>query len=208
MDNIPPAELRRLIKFENGKYYWRVRPPEYFSSLPSANAWNAKNAGKENLIPALREARQKIAKTYTVERALNDATGLNASVIGRLYDKGTPLTGDLKSIGQFASAFPSVSKSTQQMGSPGAHNLRAAMSVASAAGGAAAMGPFGALSAGVPFVLPPTARALMYSKGAQRALWDQAAPSGQSLLSRSIPRLQNQEAQRLLYKAAPVIYAD
>lgn len=50
MDNIPPAELRRLIKFENGKYYWRVRPPEYFSSLPSANAWNAKNAGKETLI--------------------------------------------------------------------------------------------------------------------------------------------------------------
>lgn len=50
MDIIPPAELRRLIRFENGKYYWRTRPPEYFSSLPSANAWNAKNAGKETLI--------------------------------------------------------------------------------------------------------------------------------------------------------------
>lgn len=50
MENITPAELRRLIMFEEGKYYWRFRSSEYFSNEISANAWNAKNAGKETLI--------------------------------------------------------------------------------------------------------------------------------------------------------------
>jgi len=166
---------------------------------------HAKNAGKENLIPALREARQKIAKTYTVERALNDATGLNPSVIGRLYDKGTPLTGELKSLGQFASAFPSINKATQQMGSPGAHNLRSMASLGSAILGMSTMGPAGVAAAAVPFVLPPAARLAMYSKGAQNALWNQAAPSGQSALANLV---KNRNAPELLYKSAPIIYAD
>jgi hypothetical protein len=45
----------------------------------------------------------------------------------------------------------------------------------------------------------------MYSKGAQNALWNQAAPSGQSALANLV---KNRNAQELLYKTAPIIYAD
>jgi hypothetical protein len=56
-----------------------------------------------------RAARQLIAKTHAVEDALNTSTGnVDASAIGGALQNGTPLTGDLKVIGDFARSAPGI----------------------------------------------------------------------------------------------------
>jgi hypothetical protein len=168
---------------------------------------HAKDAGKADLIPALKEARQQIAKTYTVERALNDASGtVNAKVLARLYEKGKPLSGGLETAGKFASAFPSVAQSPQQMGSPAAHNLRSMASLLMGSGGAAAAGPVGIGAAALPFVAGPAARALMFREGAQKALANPAMPTA-GYAAQLARALQNPELQKLIVKSAPVISA-
>lgn len=144
-------------------------------ALETALEQHAAAAGRKELIPALRDARKEIAKTYTVGRALNDAAGtVDARVLGRMHEKGLPLSGGLEVAGQFASAFPTIAKSPQQIGSPGSHNMKAIAAGLMALGGHASMGPMGLLTAAVPFVAPPIARSLMFSKGAQRGLLDSA----------------------------------
>jgi hypothetical protein len=155
-------------------------------TLETALEAHAAAAGKKELIPALRDARKEIAKTYTVGRALNDASGtVDARVLGRMSEKGLPLSDGLEIAGQFASAFPTVAKSPQQIGSPAAHNLKSIASMAFGGGGYGLLGPAGVAAATLPFVAPPIARAAMFSKGAQRGLLeasypflDEAAPMG------------------------------
>ena len=166
---------------------------------------HAQAAGKPDLIPALRDARKAIAKTYTVERALNDASGaVNAKVLGRLYEKGKPLSDGLETVGKFASAFPSVAQAPQQMGSPAAHNLRSMASLLMGGGGAAAAGPVGIAAAALPFAAGPASRALMFREGAQKALANQAAPS-MGRAAELAQLLQNPEIQILLARSAPAI---
>ncbi len=165
---------------------------------------HANAAGKSDLIPALREARKQIAKTYTVERALNDATGtVNAKVIGRMLEKGKPLSDGLDTVGRFASGFPSIAQAPQQMGSPAAHNLRAMASMLAGGGGYAALGPAGAAAAAAPFVVGPASRALMFRKGAQQALANPTAPTIANAQKLAL-LLQNQKLQQLAAKGAPV----
>lgn len=167
---------------------------------------HATNAGKPELIPALRDARKQIAKTYTVGRAVNDAAGtIDARVLGRMYEKGLPLSDGLDVAGQFASAFPTVAKNTQQIGSPAAHNLKSIAAALMGGGGYTALGPAGAAAAAVPFVAPPMARALMFRKGAQEALVKELP---QSTKAAALARLlTNPQAQQLLLKSAPAISA-
>ncbi len=63
------------------------------------------------LLDSFRQARQQIAITYTVQKALQGRiTGdINASVLASELRKGKPLTGDLRTIADFANAFPDVS---------------------------------------------------------------------------------------------------
>lgn len=156
---------------------------------------HAKLANRPELIPALRNARKEIAKTYTVGRALNDAAGtVDARILGRMYEKGVPLSDGLEVAGKFASAFPTVAKSPQQIGSPAAHNLKAFGSLLTGAGGYAAMGPAGAAAAAVPFLAGPAARSIMFSKPVQRSLV--ATPSAGGLLSDALD-----EALPLIYRS-------
>lgn len=149
--------------------------------LESALESHAQAAGVPELIPALRDARKAIAKTYTVGRALNDATGtVDARVLGRMSEKGMPLSDGLDVAGKFASAFPTITKSPMQVGSPAAHNLKSMASMAMGGSGLAALGPMGLAAAAVPFVAPPVARSIMFRDGAQRGLLSQ--PRGPSAL--------------------------
>lgn len=169
-------------------------------TLETALEAHAKAANKPELIPALRTARKEIAKTYTVGRALNDASGtVDARVLGRMYEKGSPLSDGLDTAGRFASAFPTVAKSPQQIGSPAAHNLKSIASMAFGGGGLAAMGPGGLTMAALPFVAPPIARSLMFSPAAQRGLLS-AAPGMLDETAR-LGLLAN------AYRAAPVLSA-
>ena len=150
-------------------------------SLETALEAHAASAGRPELIPALRDARKEIAKTYTVGRAINDASGtVDARVFGRMHEKGLPLSDGLDVAGKFASAFPTVAKSPQQIGSPAAHNMKAIAAGLMGLAGQSTMGPFGLLTAGLPFIAPPLARARMFSKGVQQGLLSQ----GQSGLLR------------------------
>jgi hypothetical protein len=61
----------------------------------------------QDLLNGFRNARQLIAKTYTVENALNESTGnVAARKLAQQLGRGKPLSGDLKSVAQFAQAFP------------------------------------------------------------------------------------------------------
>ncbi len=167
--------------------------------LETALENHAKTAGKDELIPALRAARKQIAKTYTVGRALNDASGtVDARVFGRLYEKGKPLSDGLDTAGRFASAFPKAAMTPQQVGSPGAHNLKAGLSAAMGGAGFMGAGPVGMAAAALPFVAPPIARSIMFSKGAQQGLLRQGG--GPGLLGSAID-----EALPLMYRTNPVL---
>jgi hypothetical protein len=56
-----------------------------------------------------RAARQLIAKTHTIGDNLNPSTGnVNATGVGNALKDGTPLTGDLKTIADFANSAPGI----------------------------------------------------------------------------------------------------
>lgn len=73
----------------------------------------AKAVGREDLLPALRQARINIAKNHDVEAALNLGDGnVEASVIGRILDRRgeKAVTGGLRIIGKFQQAFPKFAR--------------------------------------------------------------------------------------------------
>lgn len=165
---------------------------------------HATGANQPELVTALREARKQIAKTYTVSRAVNDASGtVDSRVLGRMYEKGMPLSDGLDIAGKFGSAFPTISKSQQQVGSPAAHNLKALFSAGFGAGGVASLGPLGAAAAAVPFVTPPLARALMLRSGAQQSLIQQTPTMARN--AQLAQMLTDPGMNQLLLRTAPAI---
>jgi hypothetical protein len=76
------------------------------------------NTKQTDLLNEFRNARQLIAKTYSVGKALNPATGtVNAAKLAEQLKAGKPLSGELKQVGEFSSAFPTATKTTETMGS-------------------------------------------------------------------------------------------
>lgn len=74
----------------------------------------ATNAPGE-LLNSYRTARQTIAKTYTVEGALNPVTGaVDASKLSAALKKGKPLSGELRQVGEFATAFPKATQALKE----------------------------------------------------------------------------------------------
>ena len=74
--------------------------------------------GQADLLSKFRDARQLIAKTYTIEKAANTTTGtIDAKKLAAQLQRGKPLSGELKSIAQFSQAFPKASQTTELMGS-------------------------------------------------------------------------------------------
>ena len=174
------ADLESLKQARNDatayfKHYERSADP---SSLAKAkqltqtaeqleqNIEQAANAsGRPDLIDALRQARKQIAKTYTVERALNVGSGnVDARAIGRALDKGAPLSDDLETIGRFAEAFSPYAREGSSIPTPGVSKVAALASMLMGGGGAAAAGPVGVAAGAVPFVVPPAARSMVLSK--------------------------------------------
>lgn len=68
-----------------------------------------------DMLAKFRDARQQIAKTYSVQKGLNDVTGdVSAQALAKQLQKGKPLSGDLLTIGQAASAFPKAMQSLKE----------------------------------------------------------------------------------------------
>lgn len=125
----------------------------------------AKAAGKDELIPALKAARTQIAKTYDIGRTVNVGTGdASAPVLGRMLDKGKYLTGDLKTIGAMQQAFPKFMREASDVPASGVNQLNTMMAPMMAAAGQVVSGnPLGAVAGGFPF-LGGAARNLLLSK--------------------------------------------
>lgn len=72
----------------------------------------------EDLLKQFRDGRVLMAKTYTVEKALNPQTGsVSAAQLASQLAKGKPLTGPLRTAAQFGQAFPAVAKPLTDSGS-------------------------------------------------------------------------------------------
>jgi hypothetical protein len=77
-----------------------------------------KTTGQESMLAEFRNARQLIAKTYTVEKAMNPVSGnVNAKALASELKKGKPLTEELRTAAEFASQFPKAVQTVESMGS-------------------------------------------------------------------------------------------
>lgn len=149
-----------------------------------------------DMLKAYRDARQTIAKTYSVEKALNAETGsVSAVTLARELAKGKPLSGELKQIAQFATAFPKAAQALKE-----APKQISPLDFA--------VGLSGTASTGNPMMLGgllarPAARSALLSGPVQRA----ALKPGfnQSMTSRALPALLDNDLFRV--GAAPASIA-
>lgn len=81
------------------------------------------------------DARRTIAKTYTVQNALETTGNVNASKLAALLRKDRPLSPELTTAARFAGAFPKAAAVPEKSGSPGVSALDFALT----AGGAATL---------------------------------------------------------------------
>lgn len=142
-------------------------------------------------VQALREARQLIAKTYSVEKALNPTTGaVDARKLAAQLAKGKPLSGGLKDAAEFAGRFPKAAQTVEGMGS-----LPQTSPLDWAVGGslsAATANPLAMLGV----VARPAARAVTLSPLVQNRLVQGNPNALQALLA-------NSDLAQLGYRAAP-----
>jgi len=81
-----------------------------------------KQSGNADLMQRFNEARTLIAKTHTVESALNEGTGnVMAKRLASDMGKDKALSGNLKEIAKFSAAFPKAA--AEQLSSPGVSAL-------------------------------------------------------------------------------------
>lgn len=166
----------RLDSKLNWQFYGRQGDPAAYKAATQADQLaealenslesHAQGVGRPELVGALRQARQQIAKIHDVEKALNVGTGsIDASVLGRMADQGKPLSGGLKTIGDFQQAFKPYMREASTVGTPNTSKLAAVLSGGLGVGGFAAGGIPGAAAAAIPFTVPPAARELSLMLG-------------------------------------------
>lgn len=162
------------------------------SALEDQIERHLKAAGDDAAMAAFRKARQDIAKSYTVQKAVNPGSGdVSAQVLARELQKGKPLSGELKAVAEIANAFPKATQALKE--SP-----KAVSPLDFAFGGGAG------IATGNPLALAtmaarPAARSLLLSKPYQ-GLLARPASYATGLLESTLPALDNE----LLRRALPV----
>ena len=178
----PAADLEALRRVRqdaqmNFRHYQRSADPAALERARTATAdaqrlevaleTAAQQAGRADLIPMLRAARQRIARTYDVERGLNlGSANVDPRSLGRSLDN-RPLSGELETIGRFTQAFQPYMRDASNVTTPGVSALSPIASAGLGIGGAAAAGPVGAAAAALPLLRGPT-RSLILSDWYQR----------------------------------------
>lgn len=126
--------------------------------------------GNQSLVDEFRAARQLIAKTYTVQNALETTGNVNAAKLAQLLRKDRPLSPELTTAARFAGAFPKAAAMPERIGGPGVSALDATMAGAGGALGFALQSPQTAAAAlAFPFARYG-ARNLALSEALQRGL--------------------------------------
>jgi len=72
------------------------------------------NIGQPDLAANWDAARTTIAKTYSVENALDGAGNVDATKLGKQLLKGKPLSGNLEAAANFANAFPKAARNLKE----------------------------------------------------------------------------------------------
>lgn len=167
---------------------------------------SARGEPAAELLKGFRDARQLMAKTHTVERAVREGSGgVTASKLAAELQRGKPLTGELATAARFANLFPRAAQAPEAVAGPAVHNLKAGLSTILGSGGALAAGPVGITAAAVPFVAPAAARSVLFSRPVQNALSPTYQPG---IVSRALPALiDNEPMNALLRLGLPSIYA-
>lgn len=152
--------------------------------------------GQQALLDSFREGRKLIAKTYTVEKALNKETGtVAANKLAGELNRGKPLSDELKQIAQFGARFPKAAQTTEAMGS-----LPQLSPLDYAVAGGSLVGSDGNPLAALGLLARPAARATLLSRPVQNRLVQQ--PNALARL------LGNDAVSQLGYRSAPVLMAD
>lgn len=146
-----------------------------------------KDAGNAEAMAAFREARKEIAKTYTVQKGLNSQTGeVSAQSLARDLQKGRPLSGELRTVAEAATAFPRAFQALKE-----APKATSPLDWAIASLGA---GATGSPAAALTMAARPAVRSMLLSKPYQSGAL--AQPSGPGLLSQLPARLLDQDLTR------------
>jgi hypothetical protein len=80
------------------------------TAVENAIQSHLENTGQPELADNWDTARRNIAKSYSVEQALDGAGNVDAGKLGKQLIKGKPLSGNLEAAADFANAFPKASK--------------------------------------------------------------------------------------------------
>lgn len=117
-----------------------------------------------------RDARQTIAKTYTVEKHLQENGDVNARGLAAELKKdksGKKITGELRTVGEFGTNFKKAAQLPQDVGGVPMSPLDHGISLATMAGSVATGHPMMALASLAPYARP-LARKLMNSEAYQK----------------------------------------
>lgn len=117
----------------------------------------AVSSGNPGLVDEIRDARQKLAKWYVVDAALNADSGkIDPTIIAAIHDKNRELlTGKLRTIGATANAFPQVMSPFEQSANIAEQGVRGIYISAAAGAGHTLYGTPGAVAAGAAMASSP-----------------------------------------------------
>ena len=151
------------------------------------------NAKAADMLEQFRLSRQRMAVSHTIEDAIKEGGGsVIASKLARDIQSGKYVSGDVKTIAEFANVFPRVSQTPSQIGAPGAgtvmgrslSGLSAAAAGYLASGGSpVATGISATMGAFAPEMVSAGMRNYMLSGTAQRNMLPNYSPFASRLTS-------------------------
>jgi hypothetical protein len=166
-----------------------------------------------DMLEQFRLSRQRMAISHTIEDAIKEGSGtVIASKLARDIQSGKYVSGDIKTIAEFANVFPRVTQTPSQIGAPGAGTVlgRSLSGGAGAATGYAMGGPYGmgiggAIGAMAPEMVSAGMRNYLLSGAGQRNVLPNYSPFASRLTSDEAARnaLLMQQANQQQNNLAP-----
>ena len=160
------------------------------------------NTKQTELLNKFKQARQTIAKTYEVEKAMNVTTGtVNAQKLAARLQAKKPLSGELKDIAEFGQAFPKASQTPERIGGTIGISPLDATAAGLTFGGSLLGGEdkgSSAFNAALALGLRPAARKLVLSGPMQNRLVQQQAVSSGAIRNAFPSSFEQQQLAKLL----------
>ena len=149
------------------------------------------NSKAADILEQFRLSRQRMAVSHTIEDAIKEGSGsVIAAKLARDIQSGKYVSGDVKTIAEFANVFPRVAQTPSQIGAPGAGTVlgRSLGGAGGAAAGFSMGGPYGmgiggAVGALAPEMMSAGMRNYLLSGTGQRNMLPNYSPLASRLTS-------------------------